>query len=878
MPTTDYTDEWVSLFRENGKGMGIPDATYLRVALALGKPVPIGGGSVTGKHYRKPDLKSAKKLLASMQKNHKENSVSPGEAVGILAAHSMAEVYTQSTLRTFHYAGLVGTLAPGEDIMKVVDTTSTMATRHIVALKPEYRNNLNEAKRIASKLQRWKLSDLFHINLMEAKDSEYERLLEEIKSFPYEKKYVDLPDDHPIIQKRRKLYGDDFNPKEDMYDPMNYSQEYESLLLQKKKYTDDVKQNLEAMTDDNAYGYQIDVVPRYGSIEDMNNQEVVAQVPPFFMSLEDLKPHLEQSLQNASGDRKLSMLKNWTFNGITILNNGDKITITIPSGSLPGKSVWMMALNFSDLLNDLEFCAGCGEILKSFTVRGIKDRRVRFEVDEAIDDTAKEHYAKVLTTLGREQFDEEPEFFDEEFVRNNPEEENKTLESKQTQASGMVQIPPSPDEMYFALVERNPNWRNCRECGGGWWNTAAGVAQVDTYMETSLEDVIKSGSSKEIEILQNNAKNLIAPLRDSSEFEDLPKYPFAWKGHVFEPPTSDIDYAPNATLIDAMPANPLPGEFYIQVSYANPKFVWKGSIYCAGHFSHLTGQYVHKKKGGKSVTSYSPPSLLEADASRCLTTNLHQIEKTLGIEAARQMTYQVISQLYCGGQHLLGFNVRLADRHMLLMADAYTSTGVLKGAPGSNSSISGVNATKGLIGGKSAVLSQATYERPLDVMMKKVGAAAPMGVVDPLTEPMSAQIVGTEMKIGTGTHPDKGRFAMDDIFAARNASWTYDMAMERLLSLFSAPGRSSQAVENLMRLPETHEMYPKRVYESEEYKEALQDALDAKNEYERLHGKVVKVLDMDNLLMKANSKAKTPKPETKLHQKEHYSSILGEML
>ena len=117
---------------------------------------------------------------------------------------------------------------------------------------------------------------------------------------------------------------------------------------------------------------------------------------------------------------------------------------------------------------------------------------------------------------------------------------------------------------------------------------------------------------------------------------------------------------------------------------------------------------------------------------------------------------------------------------------------------------------------------------------------------------MSAQIVGTEMKIGSGTHPDRGRFALEGLFDARNASSVYDTAMDRLMALFSAPGRSAQAIENLMRLPETHEMYPKRVYESEEYKEALQDALDAKKEYERLHGRVVNVLNMDELLAQAN--------------------------
>jgi hypothetical protein len=852
MPTTDYTDEWVSLFREHGEGMGIPDATYLRLALALGKPVKKGGASATGKHYRKPDVKTAKKILDSAQKNHKENSVSPGEAVGMLAAHSMSEVYTQSTLRTFHYAGLVGTLAPGEDIMKVVDTTSTMATRHIIALKPEYRNNFNEAKRIASKLQRFKLEQLFIVNLMESKDSEYEELIDTIENYPDDKKYVELPEDHPIIQKRMTLLGGDFDPRNDMYDPYNYSDGYEALLQKKKQYTNRAKENLEAMTGDNAYGYQIDIVPRYKSIGAMNDSDSL-ETPPFFMSLEELKPQLERTLENASGDRKLSDIKGWSFNSITILNNGDKITITIPKGVLPSKSVWMMALNFSDLLNQLEFCGGCGEVVTAFTVRGIKDRRVRYEVDEAVDETAKEHYENILKSLGREAFDEEPEFFDDEFVRRNPESSDDSLREKQIKAAGMVKVAPSPDEMFFAMVERYPNWRNCRECGGGWWNTATGVAQVKDYESASLDDLIQRGSSKEITKLQEKAAMVFAPLEDD-KYEYLPKYPFAWQDHNFEPPTPDLEYEMNATLIDAMPANPLPGEFYIQVSYANPKYVWKGSIYCAGHFSHLTGQYVHKRKNGEIVSFYQPPTLVEAEPSRCLTTNLHQVEKTLGIEAARQMTYQVISQLYCGGQHLLGFNVRLDDRHMLLMADAYTSTGVLKGAPGSNSSISGVNATKGLIGGNSAVLAQSTYERPLDVMMKKVGAAAPMGVVDPLDEPMSAQIVGTEMKVGSGTHPERGRFALGGLFDARNASWTYDAAMDRLLSLFSAPGRSPQMVENLMRLPETHEMYPKRVYESEEYKEALQDALEAKKEYELLHGRVVEILEMDNLLMKANKK------------------------
>ena len=76
--------------------------------------------------------------------------------------------------------------------------------------------------------------------------------------------------------------------------------------------------------------------------------------------------------------------------------------------------------------------------------------------------------------------------------------------------------------------------------------------------------------------------------------------------------------------------------------------------------------------------------------------------------------------------------------------------------------------------------------------------------------------------------------------------------MERLVGLFMGEGRSVQAAENLMGLPETHEMYPKRIFESDEYKEAIQEALDAKLEFERLHGRIVEVLYSKQMLDQDN--------------------------
>ena len=75
-----------------------------------------------------------------------------------------------------------------------------------------------------------------------------------------------------------------------------------------------------------------------------------------------------------------------------------------------------------------------------------------------------------------------------------------------------------------------------------------------------------------------------------------------------------------------------------------------------------------------------------------------------------------------------------------------------------------------------------------------------------------------------------------------------------LLELFRPLGLSLQATENVMNLPPDHELYPKRVYESDDYKEALKELKEAKAEYDKYHGKVIDVLQLDEMLMKANKK------------------------
>ena len=47
------------------------------------------------------------KLIRALKEKHDESLIKPGENVGIICAQSIGEKFTQSTLNTFHKAGLL---------------------------------------------------------------------------------------------------------------------------------------------------------------------------------------------------------------------------------------------------------------------------------------------------------------------------------------------------------------------------------------------------------------------------------------------------------------------------------------------------------------------------------------------------------------------------------------------------------------------------------------------------------------------------------------------------------------------------------------------------------------------------------------------------
>jgi len=126
------------------------------------------------------------------------------------------------------------------------------------------------------------------------------------------------------------------------------------------------------------------------------------------------------------------------------------------------------------------------------------------------------------------------------------------------------------------------------------------------------------------------------------------------------------------------------------------------------------------------------PKVLEVygvDTSRTTTNNVHEIAKTLGIEAARNALMNESK----GVLEEQGLDVDI--RHVMLVADMMTSTGEVQQI-----------GRHGISGKKSSVLARAAFE----ITVPNIVDAAIKGESDPLEGVTENVIVGQSIPIGTG--------------------------------------------------------------------------------------------------------------------------------
>jgi len=107
-------------------------------------------------------------VLEMINERYHNRKVDPKESVGIVGAQSIGEPGTQMTMRTFHHAGVaeIGVTQGLPRMIEIVDARKVPSTPSMeVHLEEELKDDRDEAKRIASKLEITRLKDVADVEI-----------------------------------------------------------------------------------------------------------------------------------------------------------------------------------------------------------------------------------------------------------------------------------------------------------------------------------------------------------------------------------------------------------------------------------------------------------------------------------------------------------------------------------------------------------------------------------------------------------------------------------------------------------------------------------------------------------------------------------------
>lgn len=109
-----------------------------------------------------PTEKKAEKIIENTKESYKQLKYEPGEAVGVVAAQSIAEPATQMTMRTYHIAGSEGVeITQGlPRLIEIVDARKTIKTPTMNVFPEEDYQTEEGVKEIANKIKETKCKDV----------------------------------------------------------------------------------------------------------------------------------------------------------------------------------------------------------------------------------------------------------------------------------------------------------------------------------------------------------------------------------------------------------------------------------------------------------------------------------------------------------------------------------------------------------------------------------------------------------------------------------------------------------------------------------------------------------------------------------------------
>jgi DNA-directed RNA polymerase subunit A" len=118
------------------------------------------------------------------------------------------------------------------------------------------------------------------------------------------------------------------------------------------------------------------------------------------------------------------------------------------------------------------------------------------------------------------------------------------------------------------------------------------------------------------------------------------------------------------------------------------------------------------------------------DKSRLYTNDIFEMYKVFGVEAARNTLAHELNKT------IEGQGITVSDRHILLVADAMTSRGIIESI-----------GRHGLVGSKESVFARAAFEETVKHLIN----AAAFGEIDYMRGVTENILVGKQIPLGTGT-------------------------------------------------------------------------------------------------------------------------------
>lgn len=760
--------------RELNKSRLVNDLFLLEIALKLGA-VDEEGDPIFATYRESNKVSDAqlRSMIDGVEDIIKKSRIAPGEAAGLVTAHSISEPITQSVMRTFHYAGVLTKPSALKRLNVDVSMSAPETVALAIALKPPFNKDYQMVREMCHKLGRTRLDRFAHVT-MDNFDFIEHKMRQEIEDI--EKKIASFEG-----EKFKKMSKTQFEAKRKKFESIgitleddysnDYTDEYQNLLDQKRTIVQRQIDKAVQAASRNVFTIYMarDSILEPGQLYRAINLQFKEGDGSFRRYG---KPPTEQEpnpLHYIFKSAKMVSIDEAEYKGEEVY------AIQVDFPGLPRGHF----LNFVEQMNNIELCNNCRFPTTLAVLKPVKGKsKPEIVEDDSWDTSAPvdSYYEKVLQSLKESGYKPNP-----------PEDE------VEEDSTGLFEIEASEFTRVRFTVGDKHEHKRCGNCDHGWIHFNYKEATITTPDGNTIS--APSGNVLPGPLIQKDIYGFPTPLTSPEEYSPLtalnpgdnnfltadekPSALFQGRPVVQEddqfiypaqgntPGLSEIgtglsDYPIQHAEDGMMIAEPQDNEYFILAFITDKSRIG----------DRKTG-YIGQGGWLRTVKTFSDMhGILDFDRTTC--SDVRQVENVLGIEAGRTVLFNNLMTTIgdAGETHL---------KHALLLSDAMCAHNTIMTAPASRGSVAGLNSQMGnrtefLSDGSmehyGSVLAQA-YERQVEVVLRR----SVVGMVDDLKHVKSSAIAGDPglAKFGTLAGADDGKYSSPSIDEAMRAFADYTM-------------------------------------------------------------------------------------------------------